>query len=1437
MKKRSKKHKILIIIALCVFLLALATLTLPYWLPKSYIKATIEKQMTSQMNRQTKIDSLKLSWTQGIEIQGINVARHSDFGIGQLMRIGKFQCEFDLFGLKARHLELAVMQDVDVNVVVLPDGRVNVMELPPLQIDFDRFDYQQMTVGFFLKNEKILTLYSNGQVWINNLNNKFAWNINASQKSGSDPAITSFGKNGDVPDYLSPGDAKIPVCVDITNFDLSRIILNEKLKSLLADFGINPTGITGRLSANLTTRFNPDISLNANLNLAVNNLTVKSEQGDIFKDFSIATKINSIISQDYIEAQSTFASSEFNTAGEFSYDFGLNSLNFELKDSQLNFDKIFQTLPFLNNLQLAQQLKPRGNLKFNLNCTPGSFTRASFEIDATDMGFDLEYAIKPAGIPFVMQGKLNKQANKIKLDINDSQLSTATMRAQIIIQDIFAQAIKPNGTVRINFEDVAQFGNDLCFPISENIVAGGPMVFDLDFHDDTLAASAVMAGDSSCHGYYQNQTIFAKELGQQLKMNVQGRWPTNQNTFENISADVSVGQGNIQLQAHKLILTDQKNIAQLDADIELKNIDSLKKIFPFLQKMLIRKQINLDGDLQANINFEQSPTKNTLHSKLDLTNADFCLQDNSGKFTYHKLMNFPAHIDFDLTENIVIGYINGKVAMDIDGLNLNVKGCFRKDFYSNINLENQLLPFNLGSYQFYDATLIAETDHCEKLFQAFPDFDGSIKVKDHQLENLTGKIKLGFKLNHANNWQAKLGFDATEADFDIIVKNKKQEFHTYNKISQQPCKLNTNFEIKINYDLMRCIFPGFFNSQPMIIANCLSLDFLLDKSRLSASGSLYLDESVGDVYDYNYFTSIYEGNFNVNSNIQSEQILDLVFAGYDDLPQLQGAAQFDGIIKWDSDSVDIQSNLDLTNTEIKHKLEIQDGPQHFNKPATEKLDIAFDAAYDKNKSKLNLNRIKINALDNVIAIAIKDDQNYNCNFNITDGQSLIGWLDNFPVEDFQTQLSGDIALTVKHNSPPEFYIHSIDCMGTLGGQYKSQDFVIAFDKIKFCDNLTLLDNLQFKLNQNDVNVNAHLTNLSVFDKLDKYPSGEIFLNSQNLDIDQMQADIKILDFTNSSDTDFNAEAIVKYLKQCNIQVNANISNLGFTDPENEVFLQPKQLKGKFSIADQQLLGSVITSVNAGVYSVDINCDLAEEKPILKYSMQSNALMASPALCRIVENKLPGLILQGDVSEKYDFQTSLYDVFNMEYCWTGKGQTVLNDGLTIGSGGPGWMQKIIPSLKTSQYQWQKMTCKFDQLADGSRNNHLVFQGDKFDLYMNGTTIPVRNSAEYDKAIGLLNAELKLQQSQLELINQNKINVTDTQKQYYRQRLNYIQQLIAKDANGTKLKINYGDYLIGLTTAIASDKPFGTPKQFLPVPVFRNQGYIAGGVMFGIENTSF
>lgn len=114
-------------------LLGLGYALLPWLVPTRWLADRIAVEIARTMNRAVQIDRLRLSWLEGVVIEGLTIRRRPGFGDGPFVRVRRVQCAFKpISALRDKPIEQLNLLSPEVWVVIVnEDGvqRLNISDL------------------------------------------------------------------------------------------------------------------------------------------------------------------------------------------------------------------------------------------------------------------------------------------------------------------------------------------------------------------------------------------------------------------------------------------------------------------------------------------------------------------------------------------------------------------------------------------------------------------------------------------------------------------------------------------------------------------------------------------------------------------------------------------------------------------------------------------------------------------------------------------------------------------------------------------------------------------------------------------------------------------------------------------------------------------------------------------------------------------------------------------------------------------------------------------------------------------------------------------------------------------------------------------------------------------------------------------------------------
>jgi len=218
---------------------------------------------------------------------------------------------------------------------------------------------------------------------------------------------------------------------------------------------------------------------------------------------------------------------------------------------------------------------------------------------------------------------------------------------------------------------------------------------------------------------------------------------------------------------------------------------------------------------------------------------------------------------------------------------------------------------------------------------------------------------------------------------------------------------------------------------------------------------------------------------------------------------------------------------------------------------------------------------------------------------------------------------------------------------------------------------------------------------------------------------------------------------------------------------------------------------------------------------------------------LVESEFPGLEVEGSFSELKMLAADLASLLSGVDAWRGTGITVCREGVLYGPGGPDWMMKVFPGLKLVEYRWREMNNHFEILEDGSKKNNVLFNGELYNIYLEGVTNPLGGQEKYAEAIWALHTDLQESRAALAAPEGGVLRTSAAKARRMRLQNAGLEGLWRDYQAGAALRIYEANYVVGGILGMRSGKVFEKPRELLRVPIFNSLSFISGQTMFGME----
>ncbi|KKK94449.1 hypothetical protein LCGC14_2682730 [marine sediment metagenome] len=138
-RPRRRWWQILLRIAVAVLLLLLVGyISLPWWAPKDLIRRHIAESLTRQMGVAVEVGPLSISWSGGVEIDGLSIASPRGFAPDSMLRVERIRCDFSpLYFLLQHRIEWMELDRVHLAVQMDRKGRLNIAPLGKIKLEVE----------------------------------------------------------------------------------------------------------------------------------------------------------------------------------------------------------------------------------------------------------------------------------------------------------------------------------------------------------------------------------------------------------------------------------------------------------------------------------------------------------------------------------------------------------------------------------------------------------------------------------------------------------------------------------------------------------------------------------------------------------------------------------------------------------------------------------------------------------------------------------------------------------------------------------------------------------------------------------------------------------------------------------------------------------------------------------------------------------------------------------------------------------------------------------------------------------------------------------------------------------------------------------------------------------------------------------------------------
>lgn len=213
------------------------------------------------------------------------------------------------------------------------------------------------------------------------------------------------------------------------------------------------------------------------------------------------------------------------------------------------------------------------------------------------------------------------------------------------------------------------------------------------------------------------------------------------------------------------------------------------------------------------------------------------------------------------------------------------------------------------------------------------------------------------------------------------------------------------------------------------------------------------------------------------------------------------------------------------------------------------------------------------------------------------------------------------------------------------------------------------------------------------------------------------------------------------LMRCRVAGRASVESLRTFDAQIGQYYETRNVELDCSVDSGHVSLRYAAGLYGGCVRTRLDVHLSDAVPIVTQEQDLSDVIATESMQPQLARYFPGNTVYGyfNRAEKvtYALRDLVANTIDPRYRLMSEGEakTVTLDGLVIGRAAPRFITRIFPGLNLTRYRYRRMTAFARYRRDGTAVNDMIFDGQNYDMYMEGTT-DVGNVGRYEIGIILL-----------------------------------------------------------------------------------------------------
>ncbi|MFP4104767.1 MAG: hypothetical protein ACLFVU_01655 [Phycisphaerae bacterium] len=217
------------------------------------------------------------------------------------------------------------------------------------------------------------------------------------------------------------------------------------------------------------------------------------------------------------------------------------------------------------------------------------------------------------------------------------------------------------------------------------------------------------------------------------------------------------------------------------------------------------------------------------------------------------------------------------------------------------------------------------------------------------------------------------------------------------------------------------------------------------------------------------------------------------------------------------------------------------------------------------------------------------------------------------------------------------------------------------------------------------------------------------------------------------------DRLTPLIRDSRLDATVHVDKLISYDASVQQKVELNSLLARATTADGKADLSFSVDFNGGLMNGSYEIRHERDSYLARWKLELVELLGTDAFQPQMAKFFPGNNVYGTFSRQERLQAPLVDVLagSLDTRYPvrpeGSARSRATAGVVVGRAGPEFITRIFPGLNLTTYEYEKMTAfaKFEE--SGQVTNEMIFEGKKYDLYMEGHTTPA-NVAHY--TVGLI-----------------------------------------------------------------------------------------------------